>query len=268
MRYVYFTKMLESLDIKGLLAFCKEVGLDGVDLAVRPKYPVNPENVGTELPKAVKAFRDQGMVIGLVTAPVTLNDPDSALARKLFEACGKAGVPAIKIGYFSYKGKFEAALANARARMARFAKLAEKTKVKACYHTHSGNNIGNNAAGIRLLMHDLDPHHVGVFLDTGHTAVNGGPFRMEADMVRSWLSLVAIKDMAWSKDQRGWRHRVVPAGEGIVKWNEVGQGLKECKFGGTVSLHGEYAAKDLAQRKELAKKELALLKKLFPGSKA
>src|SRR5262249_47512993 len=108
MRYVYFTKTLESLDIKGLIAFFKEVGLDGADLAVRPKHPVNPDNVAAELPKAVKAFHDQGLVIGLVTAPVTLTDPDSALARKLFEACGKAGVPAIKLGYFPYKPKFDA----------------------------------------------------------------------------------------------------------------------------------------------------------------
>jgi sugar phosphate isomerase/epimerase len=267
MRFVYFTKTLESLDIAGLLAFFKEVGLDGADLAVRPKHPVNPDNVATALPRAVKAFRDQGKVIGLVTAPTNLNDPDSALARKLFEACGKAGVPAVKIGYVSYKEKFEATLARARARLAGFAKLAEKTRVKACYHTHSGNFLGNNGAAIRLLLRDLDPHHVGVFLDTGHTAINGGPIRMELDMVRSWLSLVAIKDMAWTHDKRGWTAEVVPAGKGIVRWKEVGQGLKECRFDGTISLHGEYKARDLAQRKELAKQELAWLKKHLPANK-
>jgi sugar phosphate isomerase/epimerase len=260
MRYVYFTKTLESLDIAGLLAFFKEVGLDGADLAVRPGHPVNPNNVATELPKAVKAFADQGKFIGLVTAAVTLNDPDSAQARKLFEACGKAGVPAIKIGYFPYKEKFEATLSRARAQLAKFARLAEKTKVKACYHTHSGNNLGNNAASLRLLLHDLDPHHIGAFFDTGHTAVNGGPPRMELDMARSWLSLVAIKDMAWTHDKRGWRYEVVPAGGGIVRWKEVAQGLRDCKFNGTVSLHGEYPARNLAERKQLAKKELAFLK--------
>ena len=42
MKYVYFTKTLRGQDIKGLAAFCKEAGLDGVDLAVRPGYPVTP----------------------------------------------------------------------------------------------------------------------------------------------------------------------------------------------------------------------------------
>src|SRR5262245_56508168 len=34
MRYVYFTKMLRELDRAGLVTFCKEVGLDGLDLTV------------------------------------------------------------------------------------------------------------------------------------------------------------------------------------------------------------------------------------------
>ena len=47
--------MLKALDLKGLIAFCKEVGLDGVDLAVRPGYPVNPDNMARTLPDAMKA---------------------------------------------------------------------------------------------------------------------------------------------------------------------------------------------------------------------
>src|SRR5262245_35698453 len=208
MNFVYFTKMLQSLDVPGLVGFAKEVGLDGVDLTVRPNYPVTPDNVATELPRAVKAFKDEGLVVGLVTAPTDLTDPDSAAAKAIFEACGKAGVPAIKIGYFAYKDKFDATLADARARMAGFAKLAAGTGAKACYHTHSGNYLGNNAASLRLLLDDLDPHHVGAFLDTGHTAVNGGPVRLELDVVRSWLSLVAIKDMLWEKPKDAWQSRV------------------------------------------------------------
>jgi sugar phosphate isomerase/epimerase len=261
MRFVYFTKSLQTLDVPALIAFLKDAGLDGADMAVRPGYPVNPDNALMELPKAAKAFADAGLVIGLVTTPTNLTDPEGSAARTIFEACAKAGVAAVKIGYFPYQGKFDAALADARERMAGWAKLAAKTGVRACYHTHSGNNLGNNCASLRLLLQDLDPHHVGAFVDTGHTAVNGGPIRMEFDLVRPWLSLVAIKDMLWEKQKDGWRTRVVPAGEGIVRWSEVGQGLKECKFNGTVSLHGEYEAKDLDERKKLAEQELALLKK-------
>ncbi|MCI0458772.1 MAG: sugar phosphate isomerase/epimerase [Gemmataceae bacterium] len=264
MRYVYFTKTLQALDLPGVLSFLKEVGLDGADLAVRPGYPVHPDNALTELPKAAKAFQDEGLVLGLVTAPTNLTDPASRTARTLFEACGKAGVPALKLGYFTYQGNFEAALAEARRRLAAFAKLAAQTGVRACYHTHSGSYLGANGAALRLLLHDLDPHHVGAFVDTGHLAVGGGPMRLELDMVRPWFSLLAIKDMVWEKRKQGWQHHVVPVGEGIVRWNEVAQGLKECRFHGTVSLHGEYETKDLTERKRLAKHELMLLKSCLP----
>lgn len=260
MRYVYFTKSLQTLDVPGLIAFFKEVGLDGPDLAVRPGFPIHPGNVAAELPKAAKAFAAEGQVIGLVTAPTAMNDAGSELAQTLFDACGKAGVPAIKIGYFPYQGKYEASLTEARRRLAAFAKLAAKTGVKACYHTHSGNYLGSNGVALRLLLQDLDPHHVGAFVDTGHVAVNGGPIRMELDAVGPWFSLLAIKDMTWEGQKK---YHVTPVGAGIVKWDEVAKGLKERNFNGTVSLHAEYEAKDLAERKELAKKELALLKKYF-----
>jgi sugar phosphate isomerase/epimerase len=242
--------------------FCQAVGLDGVDLAVRPGYPVTPENAAAELPRAVKAFADAGLVVGLVSLPTNLTDPEAAAARTVFEACGQAGVAAVKIGYFPYKGGFDAGLAAARKQLEGFAKLAARTNVRACYHTHSGANYGNNGAGLRLLLQDLDPHHVGAYLDTGHTAVNGGPIRMEAELVRPWLSLLAIKDMAWEKGSP-WKNHVVPVGDGIVHWNEVGAALKECKFNGTVSLHGEYEARDLEERTALARRELAALKKWF-----
>jgi sugar phosphate isomerase/epimerase len=267
MRYVYFTKSLQAFDIPKTVAFLKEIGVDGADLTVRPGYPIHPDNALAELPRAVKALHDEGLVIGLVTSPVTMTDPASAAAKTLFEACGKAGIPALKIGYFSYRGRFDTELAEARRRMAGFARLAARTKVRACYHTHSGNMLGANGAAMRLLLHDLDPHHVGAFMDTGHLAVGGGPMPLELDMVRSWLSLLAIKDMAWERTKHGWQSRVVPAGQGIVRWDEVARGLKECRFNGTVSLHGEYETKDLEERKRLAKEELALLKSRLSGDK-
>ena len=264
MQYVYFTKTLQNLDVKGVAAFCKEVGVDGVDLTVRPGYPVNPDNAAAALPEAVKVFSDNGLILGLVSAQTDLTDPDGKTAHAVFDACAKAEVPAIKIGYFAYKAPFDDALKDARARLAGFAKLAEQSKLRVCCHTHSGANIGNNCASMRLLLQDLDPHHVGAYVDTGHTMVNGGPIRMELDMVRPWLSLLAIKDMLWEKsDKQGWQSHVVPAGDGIVRWGDVAQGVKECKFNGTISLHGEYETKDLDERKALAKRELEFLKKLL-----
>jgi sugar phosphate isomerase/epimerase len=263
MRYVYFTKALKELDVKGVAAFCQEIGVDGVDLTVRRGYPVSPDNAATALPEAVKVFQDAGLVLGLASIDTDVNDPNSATAKSVFDACAKVEAPAVKIGYFSYKPPFDEALKDARSRLEGFSKMAERTKVRVCYHTHSGANIGNNCASLRMLLSDLDPHYVGAFVDTGHTAVNGGPIRMELDQVRSWLSMLAIKDMLWSKGDKGWKYDVVPAGDGIVRWDDVAAAVKERKFNGTISLHGEYATKDMDERKALAKRELEFLKKLL-----
>jgi sugar phosphate isomerase/epimerase len=261
MKYLYFTKYLQSLDVAGLIGFCKSVGLDGVDMAVRPGYPIHPDNMLRELPTAGRQFGDAGLTIGLVTMPTNLNDPDARQTREFFEASANAGVPAIKIGYFTYRDRYDEALNESHKRMAGFAKRAAEHKVKACYHTHSGGYLGNNCASLRLLLADLDPHHVGAFLDTGHLALNGGPFRMEADLAKPWLSALAIKDFAWTKTASGWKASVVPAGDGIVQWDDVAKAVKEIGFNGTVSLHAEYETKELAERKRLAGIELELLKK-------
>src|SRR6266849_5070124 len=100
MRYIYFTKSLQKLDVPGLIKFCKDAGLDGADMAVRPGFPVTPDNADKELSAAVKAFADAGLIIGVVSAQTTLNDPDDKESKQVFEATAKAELPGVKIGYF------------------------------------------------------------------------------------------------------------------------------------------------------------------------
>ena len=263
MQYIYFTKTLKDLAPSALVEFCKETGVDGLDLAVRPGYPIEPANVLLELPKFAAIMKQNKLDIPLVSAPTSLVDAESKEAKSLFEACALAGVPMIKIGYFTYKGNFSDDLQAARKKLQGFSKLAQQTKVKAVYHTHSGTNIGNNAVSLKELLTDFDPHRVGAFADTGHLAVNGGPIKMELEILRPWLSIIAIKDILWEQAKGDWAFKVIPAGSGIVRWNDVSKGIKDAKFQGTIVLHGEYEAASLPNRKDLAKKELAFLKNQF-----
>jgi len=94
-------------------------------------------------------------------------------------------------------------------------------------------------------------------------AVNGGPIKMELEILRPWLSIIAIKDILWEQAKAQWTFKVIPAGAGIVRWNDVSKGIKDAKFQGAIVLHGEYEASGLPDRKDFAKKELAFLKKQF-----
>jgi len=264
MRYVYFTKLLKGMTLAETAGFLKEAGVSGADLAVRPGYPVTPTDPMAKFEEAVRVLRDQGLSVPLVSAPTDLIDPKSAACRNLFENCGKVGVQYVKIGYFGYRGgPYSRELSDARAKLAGFAELAQKTGVRAVYHTHSGANLGSNGESMRSLLADLDPHFVGAFIDTGHQAVGGAPFRIAVDAVAEWFALVAIKDMRWEQANERWKSAVVPAGEGIVDWNDVGKTLKRKQFNGVISLHGEYETASMAERLAKAKAELAFLKAKF-----
>ena len=54
MQFVMFTKHLTGLSLEELIATLADVGVAGADLAVRPGYPVNPDNMAAELPRAAR----------------------------------------------------------------------------------------------------------------------------------------------------------------------------------------------------------------------
>jgi sugar phosphate isomerase/epimerase len=262
-QFVYFTKLLNGMTVAEMAKFLAAAGMQGPDLAVRDGYPVNPQNVERSLGEAKKVFEMHGLKLVMVTGPTSLIDAGAAEAQRLFDACGANDVQAIKIGYFRYTGDFRRDLDRSRQALAGFSKLAEKTGVRCCYHTHSGAYIGSNCAGMRLLLEDLDPHHVGAFVDTGHQTLGGAPFRMALDMVAPWLSLIAIKDVVWERTDKGWSQHVAPAGTGIADWREISQAVKDRAYDGVVSLHGEYHTRSFEERLELARQELAFLKRQF-----
>jgi sugar phosphate isomerase/epimerase len=261
MLFVYFTKTLPGLQVGDWVKWCHAYGLDGVDLAVRPGYPVNPDNIFNALPVWSETLAKAKLRIGLVTAPTNLNDPAQKDAERFFKACKSAGVSSIKIGYFPFDQDYPRTYRKARVALEGFASLARDTGVKALLHTHSGLYLGNNAAGQRLLLDGLDPHGVGSFLDTGHLALGGGPFPLELQLVKPWFSCLAIKDIEWAKGGSGWKNQVVPAGMGIVRWDEVGSSLRSSGFDGTISLHGEYSMEGPDNRGKAAAAEKAFLVK-------
>jgi len=266
MKYLYFSKGLKDLSQDQLVEFLVEGKLDGIDLAVRPGYPIHPDNVRTELPSFVKKCQAAGKKVGLLTAPTSLNRPEDPQAIRLFEAAGASGVPFVKIGYFPYRGEFSREMKEARAHLEGFSRLALKTGTRALHHTHSGSNLGCNGISSAWLLKDLDPHGLGVLLDPGHLSLCGGPFPMEFDAVREFVAMLSLKDMMVSRapGKSEPSSKVVPAGAGLVAWDKVGQTLRKARFEGMASIHAEYEVDSLAQRKRLLAQELDFFKARFP----
>jgi len=267
-KLVFFTKSLKGMDIMATATEVKNLGFEGLDLAVRPGYCINPENVATELPRAVKVWADMGLSVPMVTTPADFTDPRDPAAERLLAACGEAGVHEIKLGYWRYEGPgYWDQVVAVRGALDRFAQLAEKHGVRVAVHTHSGRYFGLNASAAMHLVRGMDPRHVGVYLDAGHLAVNGEPIEMAVDMVRAYLCLVAMKDMAYVRTEREgrtvWKRTLVPFREGLVDWPAVLKALVGAGYDGPLSFHSEYHDVSLEELRSLTRDDLAYIHELL-----
>ena len=247
MQLVRFTKFWEDLSVRQLGERARELGYDGLDLAVRDGHALNIDNVTDELPGAVRAWRELGVDCSMISSSTDLIDPDAADAVTLFEAAAAAGVPRIKMGYFKFTpgDSFEELWSLARRRLDGFERLSRRTGVQTMYHTHSGQCLGSNCAGMRHLLQDNDPRQVGAYVDLGHLAINGEDVQIGLAMLRDRLSAIGGKDARHFPDERPDRRArfadgFVLLGQGAAEWPEAIALLKAWGFSGPITIHTEY----------------------------
>lgn len=243
--WIMFTKHLEGWSLDQVIDGLKRATVEGADLCVRPGYPVNPENAATELPAAARRFADEGLCIPMITTPGDFTTAEIPYAASLFDACAAAGVKLVKLGYwYMEEGGYWATIDRCRQRLEGFAKLAEKTGVKAMVHNHSGSTMGLNSASVMNIVKGFDPAHVGVFADPGHLSIVGEPYPMAFDIVREYLCACAFKDLIRQKFMQDgkpvWRIDMMPMGLGFGNYPQVMQILKNMGFQGPISFHCEY----------------------------
>ena len=76
------------------------VGLDGLDLTVRPGGRVNPERVEDELPKVVEAARKYNLSTGMMVTDIS--GIGSPYAEKVLQTVSHYGIKHYRMGYFDY----------------------------------------------------------------------------------------------------------------------------------------------------------------------
>jgi len=268
MDLIFFTKQLKGMDVEATGREVKAMGFDGLDVAVRPGYCVEPDNVALALPKAVSDWAGMGLSVPMITTPGDFTDPAEPVAEKVVATCAEAGIHEIKLGYWHYKeAGYWAQVDVIRAALDGFARLAEKHGVRCAVHTHSGNNYGLNAAAAMHLVKGLDPQFVGVYLDPGHLSVNGEPIRIAVDMVKDYLCLVAMKDFVYvSKEEEGrvkWTRTLAPLRKGLVDWPETLAALAEVGYDGPLSFHSEYHNVSADELRALTRDDLGYIQGLL-----
>ena len=64
-----FTKMWKDKSIQELGEFVSGLGFDGIELPVRPGYPVEPDTITTTLPAAVRQLEATNVNITSIAGP-------------------------------------------------------------------------------------------------------------------------------------------------------------------------------------------------------
>ena len=236
-----FSKHLQWLDYGPMAETAAKIGFDGIDLTVRPKGHVLPENVERDLPRAVAAIRENGLVADRITVAAT--DPDDPLTLKILETAASLDIGIYRMGWLKYDRDrpIPEQLDAYRAQLEKLAQINERLGIHGAYQNHVGTGVGSPVWDAWLLVKDLDPRWLGIRYDVRHAMAEG---------IRSWevgLQLVAphvrsldIKDFEWTKKEGEWTVESVPLGEGAVRFPYYFELLEKWKVEGDMTLHLEY----------------------------
>jgi len=270
-RVCVYTEHFQSLPIPEVCRIFREMGVDGLDLTVRPGGHIKPAEVKEQLPLAVKAARDHGLKIMMLTTGITA---PGRVAEETLAACQGEGIDRIKLGYYRVGefGSLARRLGEVRQQLESVVELAAKYQVRPCVHVHSGPTIPSSGLMLLDLIRRIPPERVGAYLDSYHMTITGGAggWRQAIDLLSPWISLVALKNFQWHRGKRDgigqqrWRTDYCRLADGIAPIPEFVETVQESGYGGFYTLHTEYR-KPLKECLEMTKDDFAFLKKVFAG---
>lgn len=247
MELVMFSKMLQEFSVAEAGDVIKDIGLDGLDLTVRPGGHVLPENVETDLPRAVETLRGKGLSVPMITTG--LESAEDPAAEATFRTAAACGIPALKLGYWQVRefGTMRAKIAEAKQALVGINALAEKHGVSANIHSHSGDFLSAFAPVVWMLIEPYDPRCIGAYPDLAHIGLEGGRagWKQALDILGDRINIVGVKNSGLfpTQDEAGntrWQGRVVPVWEGLTPFPEAFGYLKQLGFDGPCTFHSEY----------------------------
>ena len=264
-----YSEHFQSLPIPEVCRLFKQMGVDGLDLTVRPGGHIKPEEVTERLPVAVKAARDHGLEVMMLTTSITAPDQ---IAKQTFEACQEAGIDRIKLGYYRVGefGSLARRLDEVRRQLELVVELAAKYGVRPCVHVHSGGTIPSSGMMLYGLLKGIEPERVGAYLDSHHMTITGGNggWSQAIDLLKPWISLVALKNFQWRKRERGelgqqrWGTEYCRLEDGVAPIAEFVGTVQRAGYGGFYTLHTEYQ-RPVAECLRLTTEDFAYLKRVF-----
>lgn len=258
-RFTLFTKPWKS-DLLTLGAMVRNLGFDGIELPVRPGYPVTPENALTELPAATRLLREE---FGITIESIAGNADAPTIA-----ACGAAGVPVIRICPSLPKEEtYQEVEARYQREWETLVPELEAHKVTLGIQNHSGRFLPVHAMGLARLVSPFDPRHVAAVWDAAHNALEGESPEIALDLICGpHLCMVNLKNgfriraTGPEAEDVTWKTYWTSGRQGFASWPRVAAELQRHGWSGPICLTAEYSdpsnvdrliAEDLAYAKSL-----------------
>jgi L-ribulose-5-phosphate 3-epimerase len=247
-----FSKHLGWLTVDQLGPVASEIGLEAVQLTVRPGGHVEPERAAADLTRAVRTLRLAGVSVPSVVTSVI--DPAAELARSVVGAIADAGIPMYRMGWYrlpsgSSADEIRGAVDRAREGLAGFARLNEELGVVGCYQNHAGAFVGASPWQLWELVRDLPEGHLGLEFDLRHAMIEGWfSWQPAFELLRTRVASIDVKDFRWEPTSRvpggdgttGAEPVSVPLGLGVVDFPPFLERLSTEGFDGPAILHLEY----------------------------
>jgi sugar phosphate isomerase/epimerase len=254
-RFSVFTKPWK-MPIPEQGTYVHALGFDGIELPVRPGYPIEPERVA-QLPKAARQLAEEGVQIESVAGPT-----DEATIA----ACAEAGVPIIRTMVRVGPAGYMASVAQAQRAFDALLPELERSGVRIGVQNHCDRYVCN-AMGLRYLLERYDPQHVCAVWDAAHNALNGEDPELALDVIWPYLGMVNLKNAIWQRivgpeaEVAEWRHYWTDGRHGLASWPRVAAELQRRGYEGAVCLTAEYSDGDAVDR--LIREDIAFAKALF-----
>ena len=236
-----FSKHLQFLDYKAAAEAAAEIGFNGMDLTVRPKGHVLPENVATDLPKAIQHIKDAGLTCRMITTAVS--DAEDATDQQIIKTASDQGVKYYRSNWFRYDKEkpLEESLAFYQQKVSELSQLNKEHDIIGAYQNHSGLHIGASYWELKKIVETANPEYFGIQYDIRHAVAEGGnSWPNGVKLLRQNIKTIALKDFIWGKSDGKWKPINVPIGEGMVDFKSYFGLLKKYGIKPPVSMHYEY----------------------------
>lgn len=236
-----FSKHLQFLDVKDAARVASELGFDGLDLTVRPKGHVLPENVKTDLPAAIRDIKQSGSNCELITTAIS--DVENPVDVDVIKTAANEGVEYYRSNWFKFKEDqpMQDSLDYYQAKVRQLSDLNEQNQIVGCYQNHSGTNVGASFWEVKKILETANPGFFGVQYDIRHAVAEGGKsWPNGIKLLKDHIKTIVLKDFKWGKVDGRWQIINVPIGEGMVDFKSYFKLLKIYGLKPPVSLHLEY----------------------------